>query len=234
MSGDKYANALRVTLTEVRNICPDITYSFIFTKEGKIIAEAEQDTEVSTEITLHSFQNLIEKADTIGGINTFVVNGNKGMFQISRVNNMYLAISASKKADMTCIQSAARVIVPTIMKLLENKLLENIVSTPTTSAASYQNLTTENLTGLFAGETAQVDNAVLKEWSKNLNSTHIDEIEIETPNGKTARCKVKPISEREFQGKGLIRIPEKIYRLLEVEKGEQVKVKPAAPWREII
>lgn len=229
MSEDKYANALKTTLTEVRNICPDITHSFIFTKEGKIIAEAEQDTEVSTEITLHSFQNLTEKADTIGGINTFVVNGNKGTFQISRVNNMYLAISASKKADMTCIQSAARVIVPTIMKLLEN-----IVSTPTTSATSYQNLTTENLTGLFAGETAQVDNAVLKEWSKNLNNTHIGEIEIETPNGKTARCKVKPISEREFQGKGLIRIPEKIYRVLEVEKGEQVKVKPAAPWREII
>jgi predicted regulator of Ras-like GTPase activity (Roadblock/LC7/MglB family) len=228
MSEGTYANALKTTLTEVRNICPDITHSFIFTKEGKIIAEAEQDTEVSTETTLHSFQNLIEKAYAIGGLNTFVVNGNKGMFQISRVNNMYLAISASKKADMTCIQSAARVIVPTIMKLLEN-----IVSTPPTSAISYQNLTTENLTGLFAGETAQVDNEVLKEWSKNLNGTHIVEIEIETPNGKTARCKVKPISEREFQGKGLIRIPEKIYRLLEVEKGEQVRVKPASSWREI-
>jgi hypothetical protein len=87
----------------------------------------------------------------------------------------------------------------------------------------------ENLTGLFVGETAQVDNEILKEWSKNLNNARIDEIEVETPNGKTARCKVKAISEREFRGKDLIRIPEKIYRRLEVEKGALVKVKPVIP-----
>ena len=224
MSEDIYANALKTALTEVRNICPDITRSFIFTEDGTIIAEAAQDAEVSTERTIHSFQSLIEKADTIGGLNTFLVNGSKGIAQISRVNNMYLALSASKKADMTFIQSVARIIVPTVMKLLEN-----IVSTPLKSTSPSQNLTAENLTGLFTGETAQIDNEILKEWSKNLGNVHIDEIEVETPNGKNARCKVKAISEREFVGKGLIRIPEKLSRTLELEKGEQLKVKPIIP-----
>jgi len=224
MSEDIYANALKTALTEVRNICPDITRSFIFTEDGTIIAEAAQDAEVSTERTIHSFQSLIEKADTIGGLNTFLVNGSKGVAQISRVNNMYLALSASKKADMAFIQSVARIIVPTVMKLLEN-----IVSTPLKSTSPSQNLTAENLTGLFTGETAQIDNEILKEWSKNLGNVHIDEIEVETPNGKNARCKVKAISEREFVGKGLIRIPEKLSRTLELEKGEQLKVKPIIP-----
>jgi len=224
MSEDIYANALRTALrtalTEIRNIYPDITRSFIFTKEGTIIAQAAQDAEVSTQKTIHSFQSLIEKADTIGGLNTFLINGNNGVAQISRVNNMYLALSASKKTDMTQIQSVARTLVPTVIKLLEN-----IVSTPLKPASSPQSFTAENLTGLFTGETAQVDREVLKEWSKDFK-THIDEIEIETSNGNTARCKVKAISERTFKGKGLIRIPEKIYRTLEVEKGELVKVKP--------
>lgn len=246
MSEDIYANALKTTLTEVRNICPDITHSFIFTEDGTIIAEAAQDTEVSTERTIHYFQSLIEKADTIGGLNTFLVNGSKGVAQISRVNNMYLALSASKKADMAFIQSVARIIVPTVIKLLEN-----IVSTPLKSTFSpqkpivenltqvnegkfrawwlHQNLMVENLTGLLAGETAQIDNKILKEWSENLNNARIDEIEVETSDGKIARCKVKAISERDFVGKGLIRIPEKISRILEVEKGEQLKVKPIIP-----
>jgi len=224
MSEDIYANALKTALTEVRNISPDITRSFIFTKDGTIIAEAAQDVKVSTEKSIHCFQSLIEKADTIGGLNTFMVNGNKGMAQISRINNMYLALSASKKADITYIQSVARILIPTVMKLLEN-----IVSTPIKPASYSQNLIAENLTGLFTGETAQIDNGVLKEWSKTLKNAHINEIEIETPNGKTARCRVKAISQREFKRKDLIRIPEKIYRTLEVEKGELVKVKPIIP-----
>jgi len=224
MSEDIYANALKTALTEVRNICPDITRSFIFTKDGIIIAEAAQDAEASTERAIYSFQSLIEKADTIGGLNTFLVNGSKGVAQISRVNNMYLALSASKKADMAFIQSVARIIIPTVIKLLEN-----IASTPLKSTFSPQNLIVENLTGLLVGETAQIDNEILKQWSKNLNNARIDEIEIETSDGKIARCKVKAISEREFIGKGLIRIPEKISRTLEVEKGEQLKVKPIIP-----
>jgi len=224
MSEDMYTNAFKTALTEIRNTCPDITRSFIFTKEGKIIAEAAQDTGVSTEKTIHSFQNLMEKSDAIGGLNAFLVNGTKGMAQISMVNNMYLALSASKKADITYIQSVAKIIVPTVMKLLAN-----IVSTPLKPASPPQNLIAENLTGLFTGETAQVDNEILKEWSKNFDIVRIDEIEIETASGKIARCKVKAISEHKFEGKGLIRIPEKIYRTLEVEKGESVRVRPVVP-----
>jgi hypothetical protein len=47
MSEDAYANALKTALTEVRKLCPDITRSFIFAKDGAVIVEAEQDSELN-------------------------------------------------------------------------------------------------------------------------------------------------------------------------------------------
>jgi predicted regulator of Ras-like GTPase activity (Roadblock/LC7/MglB family) len=222
MSEDVYANVLKIALTEVRSACSDITRSFIFAKDGTIIAQADQDAGRPIEDKIHFFQGLIEKADTmgIGGFDTFLVNGSKGTFQITRLNNMYLALSATKKADMASIDCMARAAVQTSIRLSDA-----IVSTPIKPTISPQDFEAENLTGIFVKETAQVDDKVLKEWSKNSNAK-INEIEIETTSGKIARCKVKAISEREFTGKNLIRIPEKIYRILKVEKGELVKVKP--------
>ncbi len=37
MKRDLYAEALKNTLTEIRNVCPDINSSFIFTKDGTIV-----------------------------------------------------------------------------------------------------------------------------------------------------------------------------------------------------
>jgi predicted regulator of Ras-like GTPase activity (Roadblock/LC7/MglB family) len=226
MGEDVYALTLKTALTEIRIFYPDITRSFIFAKDGTIIAEAEQDAEKPLEKKINSFQRLIEKADTISGMDTFLVNGDKGVFQVSQISSMYLVLAASKKADIANIGSVAKIAIQTVMKILEN-----IVSTPTQPASPSQNLTAENLNGVFAGETAQVDDEVLEIWSKNSDDDHIEEIEIKAPNGKTARCKVKPITEQEFEGKSLIRIPEKIYHALKVEKGEQVKVKPVLAGR---
>ncbi len=41
-----------------------------------------------------------------------------------------------------------------------------------------------------------------------------------------AECKVKTISDSKLEGRGLIRIPDKTCDMLEVKKGELVRVKP--------
>ncbi|MCK4313319.1 hypothetical protein KAW04_01005, partial [Candidatus Bathyarchaeota archaeon] len=58
-------------------------------------------------------------------------------------------------------------------------------------------------------------------------SMKIEEVEVETFDGKTSRCKVKPIKDSKYEGKGIIRMPEKIQLNLEIEKGELIRVKPA-------
>ncbi len=74
----------------------------------------------------------------------------------------------------------------------------------------------------------QIDDAHLKEWSQHLDGKDVNEVEIETIDGKKTQCGVKKINDSKRQGKKLILIPEKTCRELEAKKGELVKVKPVA------
>jgi len=67
---------------------------------------------------------------------------------------------------------------------------------------------------------------MLLQWEEFSGSTRIDQVEVETFGGKTTQCKVKPIKDSKYEGKGIIRMPEKIQLNLEVRKGELVRVKP--------
>jgi predicted regulator of Ras-like GTPase activity (Roadblock/LC7/MglB family) len=224
MSKDQYATALKTALTEIKNVCPDIKSSFIFTKDGAIVAG---DSEASDTIkkALHSFQNIREKADAIGGIHALSVNGSEGNMQISQVNEMYLATATFKNADTKYLQTITGVIVPTILKLLKD-----IIHAPTPpKAASPQQLTVEKITGFFVGDSAEVDQKILGEWSKFFEGKTINTVEIQAPNGKTTRCKVKAIDDERLEGKGLIRIPEKRLQMLKVREEEVVRVKPITP-----
>jgi hypothetical protein len=62
----------------------------------------------------------LEKADTIGGLNSLVVEGSKGNVHISCVNDMYLTMIASKNADVKYLETVTRVLIPTVIKLLDN------------------------------------------------------------------------------------------------------------------
>jgi len=220
---DLYAEALKNTLTEIRNTCPGINSSFIFTKDGAIVAGDTETADIIIGKTLNSFQNVAEKAGTIGGLHNFYVDGDKGKIHISRINDMYLVTATSKNADTNNLRSVTQVIVPTILKLLES-----IIPAPLKSTQPQQ-LTVDTFSGFFAGDTVQVDLPLLTEWSKFFNGKSINEIEVETTSGETTRCKVKEINDPNLQGKGIIRIPERVCKSLEVNKGESVKIKPVEP-----
>jgi predicted regulator of Ras-like GTPase activity (Roadblock/LC7/MglB family) len=120
MNKDAYTTALKTTLKEIQNICPDIKSSFIFTKEGTIIAGDSEASDTTIKKALHSFQSVRDKADAIGGLHELSVNGAEGHIQISQVNDIYLATTTSKNADTKYLQSITRVIVPTVLRLLKN------------------------------------------------------------------------------------------------------------------
>jgi predicted regulator of Ras-like GTPase activity (Roadblock/LC7/MglB family) len=216
-----YAVALNNALNEIRNVCPDVSCSFIFTKDNLVVAADEQAAEEIIEKTMHSFQTIEEKAcDAIGGLNALLINGTKGKASISSVNDMYVAMAASEKADLVCLQSVTRVVVPTMLRLLEG-----IAPTPLKLAPSQQ-LIVDTLSGFFVGSSVEIDPQVLEQWSEILNVKKVEEVEIEAFGGKTTQCKAKEIGEEKLRGKGIIRIPEKTCKSLEVKKGELVKVKP--------
>lgn len=223
MNRDLYAEALKDTLTEIRNICPGINSSFIFTKDGTIVAGDTKTADITIRKALNSFQSVAEKAGTIGGLHNFSVDGDKGKVHILRINDMYLVTATSKNADTNNLRSVTQVIVPTVLKLLES-----IIPAPLKSTQPQQ-LTVDTFSGFFAGDTVQVDPPLLTEWSKLFNGKNVNEIEVETFGEKTTRCKVKEINDPNLQGKGIIRIPERVCKVLEVNKGEPVKIKPVEP-----
>jgi len=73
----------------------------------------------------------------------------------------------------------------------------------------------------------RIDNEMLSEWEDSYEGAKIEEVDIETFDGKAIRCEVKPIKDSKYEGKGIIRIPEKMQLNLEIKKGELVRVKPA-------
>jgi len=220
MSKDVYAVALKSALTEIEKICPDVSCSFIFTKDGTIVAGDSEANEEKMEKTVRSFQSIAEKAEGIGGLQTLLINGEKGNVHLSHINGMYLTLATSKNADTTLLHSVTRVIFPTLLKLLEN-----VTPTPLHQAPSKQ-LIVDTLSGFFVGDSVQIDLEILGQWSQLLNRKSLDEVEIETFSGKIAKCNVKEINDPKLKGKGIIRMPEKVCKTLEVQNGELVKVKP--------
>jgi len=120
MSNETYAFALRNALTEIRNVCPDVQTSFLFDKEANIVAGDAKTPEATMERVIGSLEGILDKADTIGGLDSLIVEGSKGNVHITCVNDMYLTMIASKSADMKYLETVARVLIPTVIKLLDN------------------------------------------------------------------------------------------------------------------
>jgi len=120
MSKEAYAFALKNALTEIRNVCPDVQTSFLFDNDATLVAGDAETPEATLERVIGSLEGILEKADTIGGLNSLVIEGSKGNVHISCVNDMYLTMVASKNADMKYLETVARVLIPTVIKLLDS------------------------------------------------------------------------------------------------------------------
>jgi predicted regulator of Ras-like GTPase activity (Roadblock/LC7/MglB family) len=259
---DAYSFALKNALNEIQNICPDIKSSFMFREDGAIVAADENTPEKTLVRFIDSLDCVMEKAETIGGVEGVLFEGSEGRVNLSCVNDLYLVTVTTKNADMNYVNTVTRVLIPTVLRLLEKtrpfplnstapspeimpeKPLkepssEELVEEPNESTQSeskppkmsseipVNQLIVENIGGLLvASDTVRIDGDMLSEWELKFDSKKIEEVDVETFDGKTMRSKVKPIKDAKCIGKGLVQMPEKIQLTLEIRKGELVRVKP--------
>lgn len=86
----------------------------------------------------------------------------------------------------------------------------------------------EDIKGLLTpSDTVRIDNSVIEQWKELYEGRSLEEADLETFAGKSLRCKVKPIKDRRLEGQGKIQIPIKLQDVLDIKKGELVRVKPA-------
>jgi hypothetical protein len=72
----------------------------------------------------------------------------------------------------------------------------------------------------------RIDNEIIVKWEKNCGNIHIDEVRIESRNGKFTTCKVESIRDLHSSGRGIIQMTDKLQSSLGVAEGEEVSVKP--------
>jgi len=270
MDTEVYSFALKNTLNEIQNICPDIKNAFMFREDGEIVAGDANTPEPTVVRVIDAFDGVFEKADALGGVESITLDSSKGRVSVSCINDLYLVTVTTKKADMNYVNTVTRVLIPTVLKLIEKispAPLKNNLSEPEMKAEIPMERKPEELLHRYAEETAakeprepvpteikpeavlpeppvnqfiveniggllvpsdtvRVDNEILSQWNELYPNRKISDVEIETFGGKSARCKVKPIKESKYEGKGLIQMPNKIQFTLEIKKGELVRVKP--------
>jgi hypothetical protein len=118
MNNEVYSFALKSTLQEIQNIIPDVSNSFIF-KDGKTIAKDEITSEKDINQTIDAFDAITEKADIIGGLEAVTIQSSKGRVNIASMSDFYLTTVSSQEADEKYVNTLTRVLIPTIVRLVE-------------------------------------------------------------------------------------------------------------------
>lgn len=263
MDNEAYSFALKNALNEIRNVCPDIQSSFMFREDGEIVAGDENTPQKTITCVTEAFDGILDKAEAIGGVEGITLEAGKGTVNVLCVDNLYLVTVTSKKADMNLVNTVTRVLIPTVLKLLEKispAPLKNTPALPETpiveekSEKITEELTEEPVSGeteetsesdpmlpeppvnqlivgklggiLVPSDTVRIDSETLSQWEELYDGKKVGEVEVKTFDGKTTQCKIRPIKDSKYEGKGIIRMPDKIQLTLEIKKGELVRVKP--------
>jgi predicted regulator of Ras-like GTPase activity (Roadblock/LC7/MglB family) len=270
MDNEVYSFALKIMLDEMQKTCPDIRNAFVLTKDRELVARDEDTSEKTITGAVDAFEEMLDKAQAIGGVEDVMIEGMNGRMNVSRLDEVYLVTVASKQADLDYVNTMTHVLVPTILRVLEKFSPSPLKKNPPTPSVEPEEpaierdeqsqtknvepnmdeheehlglteksenvlteipvnqLIVEDLKGLLApSDTVRLDSNILEEWNRLYENRTIEEVDIETFVGKSARCKVKPIKESKLDGQGKIQMPSKVQLALEIKKGELVKVKPA-------
>ena len=118
MSSEVYTLALKSALQEIQSACPEVTSSFIF-KDGEILAKTINTEKETVTQTVDAFNSVTERADIIGGLESLTIQGAKGKVNIAVMNDFHMATVSSKKADEKYVNTLTRVLIPIVIKLVE-------------------------------------------------------------------------------------------------------------------
>ena len=248
MSTEACTLALRNALTEIKNVCPDITSTFVFEENGKIVTEDQEIPEVAINNAQEAFHALSEKADAIGGIESVTFHGSDSKANITRFNNFYVTNVASNEADEKTVTNLTRVMIPTMLRLLQDiyPVSQKTIQETERAVEPEPEITTnpepyipESQAREFTVETlgfskflsdphmVRIDTALIAEWKELYGNEPITQINIQNPvSQKTLRCEFNTIKESKHEGKGIIQLPEKIQLVIEAQKGTKVLVTP--------
>ena len=114
-----YTTALNNVLDEMRKVCPDIQHAFIYNENGELIAGETETPQKVTNRIINAFDEILERAEAIGGVEAITLNGSMGTVKLHHFNRHYLVAVYSAKAEVGYVDTVVGVLVPTVLKVLE-------------------------------------------------------------------------------------------------------------------
>lgn len=119
MDSEVYAFALKNTLDEMQKACPEIKNAFVLDQNHTIIARDENTTEETLSQAVEVLNEMLGKADAIGGVDDLTIEGINGRMNVSRMDEIFLVTVTSRKANLKYVNTVTHVLVPTVLKLIE-------------------------------------------------------------------------------------------------------------------
>ncbi len=252
------STALQAVIGEFKNINPELTRAVVFRKNGEILASSEVVlTEDRAKRVAVAYDELVDQSEVIGRLETLCIQGVGSQLNMASANDHYVATVSSRVADEKMVKALTYIVVPTVIKLLNQinpalpnnqpadpakpEFKEEVVPPPEepTPAASSETVfpkppvnqfMVEKISGLLvASDTVHVDGDVVAKWRDLYGDKEITQVNVETLEGKAVICRFKPIKEAESNAKGIIQIPERILQILRTGEGKLVMVKPVIP-----
>jgi hypothetical protein len=117
MNDDLLAFALKSTVDEIKNACPDVSNTFIFKIDGSILAKDDDLDEETVARAVNVFKAIEKKADTVGGLESAAFYSENNRVNILKIDNLCLVLVGSEEPDGDRTAGLARILVPTVLKL---------------------------------------------------------------------------------------------------------------------
>ena len=119
MNDDLLTFALKSTIDEIKNACPDVSNTFIFKNDGSILTKDDDLDEETMARAMNVFKAVAKKADPIGGLDSATFYSENNRVNVLKINNLCLVLVGSEEPDGDRTASLARILVPTVLELAE-------------------------------------------------------------------------------------------------------------------
>jgi len=110
---------LKDALDEIINACPDIRNVFLFNKKGEVEAGNTETSPVAMIRAVTALRYIIESSESAGDVETVIVEGSEGKITLNCFGQHYLVTVTSENADVKYVNLLIRVIIPTVLRLIE-------------------------------------------------------------------------------------------------------------------
>ncbi len=113
---EEHSNALQTVIGELKTLSPDITNAFVFKADGETLASSEKTTPDQT-LSLIANLKTITHAQTIGGIENFIIQDVSSQLRLTAVGDVYFGTVSSRTANQKIVKSLTQVVVPAFIQL---------------------------------------------------------------------------------------------------------------------